>query len=159
MGANPALNYTALLYIYSPVSEELCMSIDAKSVVRQFNERVIMRGDRTAFDALVDPGFVNRSAPRGAPDGPESMWSTFETVLRPALADLTVVIHDQIAEGDKVTTRKSISGTHNGVLMGIAATGRHIAIEVIDIVRVQDGRYVEHWGVNTLPAVLTQLRG
>ncbi len=42
--------------------------------------------------------------------------------------------------------------------MGIAATGRRVAIEVIDIVRVTDGRYVEHLGVNTLPAVLAQLR-
>ncbi len=135
------------------------MSIDAKAVVRQFNEQVIMRGDRSAFDALMDPGFINRSAPQGAPNGPESMWNTFANVLRPALAGLTVVIHDQISEGDKVTTRKTISGTHNGVLMGIEATGRQIAIEVIDIVRVNDGRYAEHWGVNTLPAVLAQLRG
>ena len=135
------------------------MSIDAKAVVRQFNERVIMRGDRAAFDALIDPAFVNRSAPRGAPNGPESMWNTFENVLRPALADLTIVIHDQIAEEDKVTTRKSITGTHGGALMGIEATGRPITIDVIDIVRVKDGRYVEHWGINTLLAVLAQLRG
>jgi hypothetical protein len=33
-----------------------------------------------------------------------------------------------------------------------------VAIEVIDIVRLAGGRYVEHWGVNTLPAVLASLR-
>jgi predicted ester cyclase len=104
------------------------------------------------------PDFVNRTAHPGAPVGPEGMIHTFNRILRPALPDLTVEIHDQVAEGDKVTTRKTLRGTHRGELFGIAATGRPIAIEVIDIVRVRDGRYVEHWGINTLPVVLAQLR-
>ncbi|MGI3901851.1 MAG: ester cyclase [Janthinobacterium lividum] len=133
-------------------------SSDNKAVVRRFNEAVIEKGDRGAFDTLVDPSFVNRSAPPGAPNGPESLWTTFQTVLRPALADLSVTIHDQIAEGDKVTTRKTIHGTHSGALLGVEPTGRAIAIEVIDIVRVKDGRYVEHWGLNTLPSLVAQLK-
>jgi predicted ester cyclase len=43
--------------------------------------------------------------------------------------------------------------------MSIPATGRSVAISVIDIVRLEDGRYAEHWGVNTLAAVMAQLRG
>eukprot|EP00913_Durusdinium_trenchii_P008135 g7632.t1 len=52
------------------------------------------------------------------------MWDTFQNVLRPALAELDVVIHEQIAEGDLVTTRKSITGTHSGMFLGIPPTGR-----------------------------------
>lgn len=81
----------------------------------------------------------------------------FHDVLHPALSDLRVVIHDQVAENGKVTTRKTITGSHSGVLMGIAPTGRSVTIDIIDIVRVEDGRYVEHWGVNTLSNVLAQL--
>jgi len=103
------------------------------------------------------PDFVNRSVPPRMPNGPDSMWNTFQNVLRPALSDLKVTIHDQIAEGDKVTTRKTISGVHSGTLMGIPATGRDVAISVIDIVRVEDGRYAEHWGLNTLSNVLAAL--
>ncbi len=131
---------------------------DAKMVVQRFNKEVIEGGDRTAFEHLIAPGFVNRSAPTGAPAGPESMWGTFQTVLRPALADLTVTIHDQVGEGHKVTTRKTISGVHVGALLGVEATGRPVSIDVIDIVRVEGGRYVEHWGINNLPAVLAGLR-
>lgn len=131
---------------------------DPKDVVRRFNLDVIERGDRAAFEALMLPSFVNRTAPPGTPDGPESMWNTFENVLRPALANLRVEIHDQLAEGDRVTTRKTIRGRHAGPLLGLPATGRDVAIDAIDIVRVQDGRYAEHWGVNTLPAVLAALR-
>ncbi|NID05635.1 ester cyclase [Luteibacter jiangsuensis] len=131
---------------------------DAKWVVRRFNEEVIAGGDRASFEALMAPDFINRSAPPGAPNDGESMWNTFDTVLRPALEGLTVSIHDQIAEGDKVTTRKTISGRHTGALFGVEPTGKLVAIEVIDIVRVRDGRYVEHWGINNLSSVLAQLR-
>ena len=129
-----------------------------QDVVRRFNIEVIQNGRRDAFEDLMAPDFVNRTAPAGAPHDAESMWATFQSVLRPALSDLTVTIHDQIAEGDKVTTRKTISGVHTGPLMGIAPTGRVVSIDVIDIVRVRDQRYVEHWGINSLPAVLAGLR-
>ncbi len=134
------------------------MPNDCKEVVRRFNIEVIQNGNEMAFRALMAPHFVNHAAPPGTPDGPESMWSTFQNILRPALSKLTVTIHDQIAEGDKVTTRKTISGVHTGTLLGIPATGREVSISVIDIVRVEDGRYAEHWGVNTLPTVLAELR-
>ena len=131
---------------------------DGKVVVRRFNTEVIERGDRAAFEALIDPGFVNRSAPPGSANGPESMWHTFQNVLRPALTGLAVTIHDQIAEDDRVTTRKTITGIHTGKLMGVEPTGRHVSIDVIDIVRICDGRYVEHWGINTLAAAVDHLR-
>lgn len=130
-----------------------------KHVVQRFNTEVVQDGSRAAFEQLVALDFVNRSASPGAPNDDESLWNTFQSVLRPGLSELRVVIHDQIVEGDKVTTRKTITGKHSGELMGIAPTGRPVAIDVIDIVRVEAGRYAEHWGVNTLPTVLAQLRG
>lgn len=130
-----------------------------KAVVLRFNEEAIGKGDEAAFRELLAPGFVNRTAAPGTSPGPDGMIHMLTRVLRPALPDLKVEIHDQIAEGDKVTTRKTIRGTHLGTLLGIAPTGKPVAIDVIDIVRVRDGQYVEHWGVNTLPSVLSQLRG
>ena len=129
-----------------------------KAAVRRFNREVIERGDEAAFRALMAPGFVNRTAAPGISPGPDGMLFTFNQLLRPAFPDLAVEIHDQLAEGEKVTTRKTLHGTHRGEIMGIAPTGRSIAIQVIDIVRLRDGRYVEHWGVNTLPSVIAQLR-
>jgi predicted ester cyclase len=129
-----------------------------KAVVRRFNIEVIQQGREATFKELMAADFVNHSAPPGTPAGSEGMWHTFQTLLRPALSNLTVEIHDQVAEGDKVTTRKTITGVHTGPLLGIAPTGRPVSIAVIDIVRVSNGRYVEHWGINTLPSVLADLR-
>lgn len=133
-------------------------SASRKQVVQRFNREVIEQGRRDVFETLMAPDFVNWSAPPGAPRDGSGLWNTFEHLLRPALSDLRVDIHEQLCEGDKVTTRKTVSGQHTGTLMGVAATGRAVSIEVIDIVAVRDGRYAEHWGVNTLGAVLAQLR-
>jgi predicted ester cyclase len=133
------------------------MSDENKEVVRRFNIEVIQNGSEVAFQALMSPDFINHAAPPGMPQGPESMWDTFEKVLRPALSNLKIVIHDQIAEADKVTTRKTISGIHSGTLLGVPATGRELTISVIDIVRIEGGRYAEHWGLNTLSNVIATL--
>jgi predicted ester cyclase len=133
------------------------MSAENKEVVRRFNIEVIQNGNEDEFRALMASDFVNHAAPPGMPNGPQSMWNTFQNILRPALSDMTVTIHDQIAEGDRVTTRKTISGTHSGTLMGVLATGKPVAISVIDIVRVQNGLYAEHWGLNTLSNALAAL--
>ena len=128
-----------------------------RAAVIRFNRDVIERGDQAAASALLDPEFVNRTAPPGVDPGPDGMVSFLVRVLRPALAELSVEIHDQIAEADRVATRKTIRGVHRGPLLGVAATGKPVAIEVIDIVRLRNGRYLEHWGSNNLPAVLAEL--
>ncbi|AOJ15646.1 ester cyclase [Burkholderia vietnamiensis] len=133
-------------------------SNDPKAVVERFNYEVIRDGNRACFEALMAPDFVNWSAPNDASRGAEAMWATFASVLRPAIADMEIHIHEQLCDGDKVTTRKSITGKHVGPLLGVDATGDDISIDVIDIVRIRDGQYVEHWGVNTLAAVVARLR-
>lgn len=129
-----------------------------KTIVQRFNQQVIVAGDRQAFDELVASDFINRSAPPGAPNDGESLWRTFDQILRPAISHLQVTIDDQIAERDWVTTRKTLTGIHSGPLMGVAATGKAVTIAVIDMVRITDGKYAEHWGLNTLAQVVSQLK-
>jgi predicted ester cyclase len=100
-----------------------------KAVVLRFNREVIERGDVTVFQELMAEDFVNRTAPPGMSRGSDGMLATFNTVLRPAFPDLRVEVHDQIAEGDKVTTRKTIRGTHRGPLLGIAPTGGRLPLK------------------------------
>ena len=128
-----------------------------KAIIKRFNKEVIEECNLDAFNDMMDKEFINRTAPL-ASNNADGMWHTFNNILKPAFPDLTVEIYDQIAEGDKVTTRKAIIGTHKGELMGIQPTNKKIKIDVIDIVRLRDGKYFEHWGINTLQVVLSELK-
>jgi predicted ester cyclase len=62
-----------------------------------------------------------------------------------------------IAEGEKVVTRKTYRGTHQGEFLSIPPTGRHVSLGLIDIMRIVDGKVVEHWNVGDDLGMLQQL--
>jgi predicted SnoaL-like aldol condensation-catalyzing enzyme len=125
-------------------------------VVRRFVEEYQGTGDEEVALALMAPDFVDRS-PFGpfAPDR-EGVLGLFR-MLRGGFPDLHAEIHDQLVDGDKVVTRKTFRGTHEGELLGIPPTGRGVAWDVIDIVRVRGDLIVEHWNVVDSMALMTQL--
>src|SRR3954464_405177 len=109
-----------------------------KDVVRRYVEEFKSGGDEAGADELRSPAFVNHSAPPGTPAGPEGGLIAFRA-LRAAFPDMTVTVEDMVSEGDKVVTRQTFSGTHQGTWLGVRATGRKVAWSVIDIVRLEDG--------------------
>lgn len=127
-----------------------------KQVVRRFVDEYQTAANEQSFAELLHPEVVDRSRPPGIAEGAEGVRQQFEA-FRAAFPDFHAVIHDQIAEGDKVVTRKVFHGTHRGELMSIAPTGREVQIEVIDIVRIEDGQIVEHWNVVDRLGLLQQL--
>ncbi len=62
-----------------------------------------------------------------------------------AFPDARFTIDDMIAEGDRVATKKTFTGTHQGPFAGIPPTGNRVTLTYVDILRVRDGRIVEHW--------------
>jgi predicted ester cyclase len=64
---------------------------------------------------------------------------------------------DVIAEGDKVVTRGTFRGTHEGQFRGIPPTGKRVAFPVMHIDRLENGKIVEHWGHGDTLGVLQQL--
>ena len=67
------------------------------------------------------------------------------------------VIEDQIAEGDKVVTRMTAVGRHEGALPGIPATGNELRMTATVIHRIEDGRLVEKWSDKDVLRMLQQL--
>ena len=65
--------------------------------------------------------------------------------------DLRMEPQDVLVSDDKVVIRSKITGTHQGELMGIPATGRSIDVAVIDIIQFRD------WGVIDSMAMMQQL--
>ena len=126
------------------------------AVVRRFVDEYQGTGKEEVALELLAPDFVDRS-PFGpfSPDR-EGVLGLFR-MLRGGFPDLHAEIHDQLVDGDKVVTRKTFHGTHKGELLGIAPTGRAVAWDVIDIVRVRDNVMVEHWNVVDALGLMTQL--
>jgi predicted ester cyclase len=128
-----------------------------KRVVQRLNKEFIEGGNLDTVYEIFAQDFVNQTAPPGTPQGPEAVIYFFNQFLKPAFPDLKVVIHDQVAEGDKVTTRKSFHATHKGEFLGIPGTGRSVVMDVIDIIRLREGKFVEHWGILDMHSIVSQI--
>ena len=115
-----------------------------KTLARRFNEDVWGRGDQAALEELLDPDFVDHDALPGQPPGREGHKQIL-AAFRSAFPDLNVTTEDIVAEGDKVVSRWTARGTHQGELLGIAPTGNGVTIKGIDVLRVAEGRIVERW--------------
>ena len=131
----------------------------AIAVVRRNTEEVQGRGNWALFEELFAPDFLDHTPqPGGTPDR-EGALKLYKT-LRGAFPDFHAEIHWQAADGDLVTTYKTYHGTHTGgPFLGVAPTGKTIAFETVDAMRIKDGRISEHWGVANLYKVLEQLGG
>ena len=71
--------------------------------------------------------------------------------------DLKVTLNQVIAEGDLVAGAMTTEGTQTGVFMGIPASDKKISITEMHMVRVADGKVVEHWGVTDAMGMMQQL--
>ena len=114
-----------------------------KSVIRRFVEEVQNKKDWTVYEELNDPEFFNHSAPPGMTDreGSKQYLGGFLN----GFPDCQFEIDDMIAEGDQVVTKKTFTGTHEGDFADIPPTGKRVTLQFVDIMRVRDGRIVEHW--------------
>lgn len=128
-----------------------------KSVVLRFNKEFIEKGNLQVLDELVSDKFHNHTAAPGVPPNKDGMVFFLLNMLRKGFPDLAVEIFEQVAEGDLVTTRKKIHATHTGEIAGLLPTGRKVEINIIDMVRLKEGRYVDHWGASNFSDVLAQL--
>jgi len=129
---------------------------EPKELVRRFVERYQNDADEAALVEHIHPNVVDHSRPPGIAPGIEGVRQQFDG-FRAAFSGFRATILDQIAEGDKVVTRKVFRGTHTGPFQGIAPTGRDVEIHVIDIVRVSEGQVVEHWNCVDRLGLLAQL--
>ena len=122
------------------------MSSQGKDLVLRHHEEVWSKGNLDAVDELYAPDFVGHH-PR-MPDwvGPEAVKQAVQT-MRGAFPDFTESVEDVIGEGDRIVTRFTSSGTHLGMLRGIAPTGKRIAMAEIGIFRVAGGKIAEKWGL------------
>jgi steroid delta-isomerase-like uncharacterized protein len=127
-----------------------------KGVMRRFVEEFQSGANESVAEELLAPDFVDHSPFPGVSPDRDGVKRLF-AALHVAFPDLRATIHDQIAEGDRVATRKTLRGTHRGEFLGISPTGRAVTFDVIDFVRIEKGRIAEQWNVVDLMGLLQQI--
>ena len=134
------------------------MSEENKVKARRLFEEAFGRGDVGVVDEVLDPDFVcyDPNSEAGEVRGSGTIKAEIE-YFRNAVPDLTYTVEDQIAEGDKVVTRYTVSGTHQGEFFGVAPTGEQIKMSGISIDRFEGGKMVEEWPEYDLLGVMRQL--
>jgi predicted ester cyclase len=127
------------------------MSIEAtKALVRRYHEEVWKR-NTAIYEELLAPDCTFHGT-----GGAEELKPVIDEDFQ-GFPDITFTIEDMVAEGDKVVTRWTLRGTHQGFWNGVAPTGRPVAFSGITINRVVDGKIVDDWFSADFLGLLQQL--
>jgi steroid delta-isomerase-like uncharacterized protein len=131
------------------------MSEQNKKIAYRAFDEVQSQGKLDLVDELVVSDYIGHT-PLGDIYGPEGAKQFFAT-LREAFPNLQITVEDQIAEGDKVATRWTARGTHEGQFQTVPATGRQIAMTGMTIFRIANARIVEGWTNADILGMLVQI--
>jgi steroid delta-isomerase-like uncharacterized protein len=125
--------------------EEETMSEENKAIFRRYVEEVGNEGNLELADEIFDGYLAHQSDGSVLERGPEDV-KRFMSEFREGFPDFHSTIEDMVAEGDKVVTRWTMRGTHQGEFRGIAPTGKQITVTGIGIFRFSpEGKVVESW--------------
>jgi steroid delta-isomerase-like uncharacterized protein len=113
-----------------------------KAVVRRFFEELLSTDNIALADELLSSDFRFYFA--GSPDPMDlKQYKEFLVARRAAFPDRRFVVEDMIAEGDKVSARFTMRGTHKGEFRGLAPSGVEVTMTGIDMIRLAEGKMVE----------------
>jgi steroid delta-isomerase-like uncharacterized protein len=132
------------------------MGVDEnKTRVRRVFDEGFNQGRQDVFDELIAPNYVNHDMPTPGP-GVEG-FKQLIGMFRAAFPDMQIAVEDMVAEGDKVVSRGTFTGTHRGEFMGIPATGRQVVVTYTDVWRAENGKFAENWVQLDMLGMLRQL--
>lgn len=115
-------------------------------VVTRYVDRVWNARDYESMAELLAEGYRRHLGPDAAPldrDGQRKRIASFHD----AFDEFEMDLRDIFGCDDRVTFRFFLRGRHHRPFRGVPASGNTIAVEGIDVVRVEGGRMVDHWGV------------
>jgi steroid delta-isomerase-like uncharacterized protein len=135
------------------------MTATNRALLDRFHAAVNSRDERVVaqtIDELFEPDVAFHAPVEMGVGGARAIMLVWSVLLR-AYPDIHVAVEDVIADGDKVVSRHTVTGTHLGEHLGVAPTGRAVSYQEIFVFRVADGRIAEVWGVVDVFAQLRQL--
>jgi serine phosphatase RsbU (regulator of sigma subunit)/predicted ester cyclase len=126
-----------------------------KALIRRFFEAQ-EKGDLDAVKEMMAPNFVDHSLRPGQDSGREGYLQASAEDLA-SFSEVHHIFEEQLADGDKVISRITISATHDrGEVIGLMPTGKTYEVTYIHIHRIERGKIVEEWCEGSGLAVLVQ---
>lgn len=116
-----------------------------KDVLHRYHLDVWDEGHLDHAGQYLGSGFTSHATVATLPPG-QQVGPDFLAQFRIGFPDLRSHEDALLGDGDLVVLRWTITGTHTGPFFGVAATGRKIQVSGMDVLRVADGKFVEHWG-------------
>lgn len=108
------------------------------------------------IDELLAPDVLFHAPVQMNSTAAQAIKDVWAALLR-GFPDIHVAVEDVIAEGDKVVSRNTVTGTHLGEFRGVPPTGRSVRYSEIFIFRFAGDRIAEVWGVVDVFAQMRQL--
>jgi predicted ester cyclase len=131
------------------------MSVEENmALARRFIEALV-KGNLDAMDEMMTPDFVNHTEllPGQEPGREGEKWAIAQ--VSAAISNVSVVVEDQVAAGEKVVSRFVVHATHDrGELLGAAPSGRELTHLAMVIHRISGGKIAEEWSTGTMGWIL-----
>jgi steroid delta-isomerase-like uncharacterized protein len=130
---------------------------EGAGLIQEFYDEMLTNGNLDKVDDLVTDDVVDHE--QGLPGQPEGKEGVifFVKTMRDAFSDLKATMGPSLESGDMASAEVTITGKHTGEFMGVPATDKSFEINTVDIIRIQDGKCAEHWGVTDNMALMQQI--
>jgi steroid delta-isomerase-like uncharacterized protein len=125
-------------------------------LIRRFYDEVLSEGNIENIDELVKDDVVDHEPFPGQPEGIEGVRQ-FAQMMSGAFSEVTATLGPSLESGDLASAQVTLTGRHTGDFMGVPATDKQFEIDAIDIIRIEDGKCAEHWGVTDMMALMQQI--
>jgi steroid delta-isomerase-like uncharacterized protein len=112
--------------------------------------------DISSFPEIFTESYIQHSG--RSPSGLAAQIENFRQLVA-SMPDRQTRVEDRIIAGDRVVARSTHTATHTQTIRGIPPTGKTFSFRTIDIWRVENGKFAEHWDLTDAAEVINQLRG
>jgi steroid delta-isomerase-like uncharacterized protein len=130
---------------------------DGAELIKRFYDEVLGGGNLDLIDELAADDITDHEEGLpGQPEGKEGV-KFFVSAMRSAISNVSAETDVTLSEGDLAAARTIVRGTHDGELLGVPASNKPVEFESLDIIRTQDGKVAEHWGVTDTMALMQQI--
>lgn len=129
---------------------------ETKRLIVRYVEEVLNHGNFDLLNEICSSDYRRYLSPVAEPLTLPKQRKRL-AAIREAFPDWELQLEDIICEGDLAAFRAIVRGTQTGPFLGLPATGTAFSASALDMIRISDSRFVEHWGGPDLFTLVQQL--